>query len=159
LQVPRVSNRDPEVNRRQSYTHDMRNSQRFTGKATERDILATTASLTSRASFNRTAMPKPETKADLRAETNGTIFEYNRQKRVEVVRMVQAEAAAADEHKVSVGYNRKICLVLPVVSCRPSTHTHTRTRTRTQHTHTHTHTHLAGIVALARKAAEGGRGA
>lgn len=45
-------------------------------------------------------MPWPENKSDLRAETNGTIHEYNRQMRAEILRMVQAEAAASEEHKV-----------------------------------------------------------
>mmetsp|Transcript_16178 Transcript_16178/g.41963 ORF Transcript_16178/g.41963 Transcript_16178/m.41963 type:complete len:424 (-) Transcript_16178:45-1316(-) len=99
MAAPRVDIRDPEVRRRQSVPLDMRRAPRYKGKMDEEQLLTFASATLSRAAFNRTTVAKPELRRDLREETNGTIQEYNRQKRAEVLRVAQADLAAADEHK------------------------------------------------------------
>lgn len=120
--MPTIDLRDPEIRRRQAVPFDMRNAAksvtitathfcqrvlmatalfRYKGKMSEQQLLTFASTTMSRSAFNRKSLPKPELGRQLREETNGSIQEYNRQMRSEVLRLSQADLAAAEEHKVS----------------------------------------------------------
>jgi hypothetical protein len=73
---------------------------RYKGNMSEEQLLTFASTAVSRAAFNRTVLPSPALGRQLREETNGTILEYNRQIRTEVLRLSQADVAADYEHKV-----------------------------------------------------------
>eukprot|EP00037_Helgoeca_nana_P006372 m.58831 g.58831 ORF g.58831 m.58831 type:complete len:424 (-) comp17259_c0_seq1:191-1462(-) len=97
--VPFINTRDPEVQRRQASGVDVRNTTRYKGNMSEEQLLTFASTAVSRAAFNRTVLPSPALGRQLREETNGTILEYNRQIRTEVLRLSQADVAADYEHK------------------------------------------------------------